>query len=67
MATYLSQRLALLGLTSLIFTSDLQSREHSLHRGKYDCTAGLQFYWLVFNRFITYKKEHVFLHKNTKK
>ena len=38
----------------------LVCRELSL-KGKYDCTAGLQFDWFGFSRFSTFKLQQIFL------
>ena len=35
--------------------------ENTRHRGKDHCMAGLQFDWLGFNRFTTFKQQHIFL------
>ena len=37
------------------------TREHSHWRGKYLCTAGIQFDWFGFSNFSTYNKQHIYL------
>ena len=38
--------------------------DNTQHRGKYHCTAGIQFYWFGFNRFTAYRS-NIFLVSNT--